>query len=212
MNRCRCFFLLFLLAFACSAMGQTDANFKDKPKPKKKEHARFSLVTYYFSEDYNFKHNIIADLDYSRSAGLARHMMVGFSFNIPIGHVFFLRPEAVFALNTDWEKAAEEQSVLNELTYGYRHREGVLMDVPFYFGAKWSPAKIFVARAYVGPAFHFGWLDGKFYYPFRDYSLTAGAGVDLLNFVTIDGGYRLGMDGISFSGMNQWFLKVGLLM
>ena len=80
------FVLLMLASFSMGAIGQTDE--APKPvKPKPKEHARFVLKSYYYSQDYYFKANILEDLDYGEIAGIARHANVGFSLKIPIGHV-----------------------------------------------------------------------------------------------------------------------------
>lgn len=211
MNKRSLIALLLLVAFAFAAMGQTDE--VPKPvKPKPKEHARFTLKSYYFSQDYYFKTNILDDLDYGEMAGLARHTNLGFSLKIPLGHVFFLQPEALFSLNTNWDDASLERGYFNEFVYGFRHRDGVNMDVPLYLGVKWSPGKLFAAKAYVGPMFHFGWMHKEFYKDFKHYSVVMGGGLELLNFLTLDGGYMFDMDGMNFRGSSQFFIAAGLLL
>ena len=205
------FVLLMLASFSMGAIGQTDE--APKPvKPKPKEHARFVLKSYYYSQDYYFKANILEDLDYGEIAGIARHANVGFSLKIPIGHVFFLQPEALFSLNTNWYDASLEKGYFREFAYAFNHRDGINMDVPLYLGVKWSPSKLFAAKAYIGPMFHFGWVHKEFYKDFRRYSVVMGGGLELLNFLTLDAGYMFDMNGMSFRGTSQFFLSAGLLM
>lgn len=205
--------LLMLVSFSMAAIGQTDE--PPKPvKPKPREHARFTFKSYYFSPDYYFKTNILADLDYGdgEMAGIARHTNVGFSLKIPLGHVFYLQPEALFSLNTNWYEASLERGYFNEFSYAFKHRSGTNMDVPLYLGVKWSPSKLFAAKAYVGPMFHFGWVHKEFYKEFKQYSVVMGGGLELLNFLSLDGGYMFDMNGMTFRGRSQFFIAAGLLM
>lgn len=211
MNRRRIIAILLLVSFAFAAMGQTDE--VPKPvKPKPREHARFTLKSYYFSPNYHFKSNILDDLDYGEMAGIARHANVGFSLKIPLGHVFFLQPEALFSLNTNWYDASLESGYFSEFAYAFKYRTGTNMDVPLYLGVKWSPSKLFAAKAYVGPMFHFGWVHKEFYKEFKQYSVVMGGGLELLNFLSLDGGYMFDMNGMTFRGRSQFFIAAGLLM
>ena len=210
MNRRRIIAILLLVSFAFAAMGQTDE--VPKPvKPKPREHARFTLKAY-FSPNYHFKSNILDDLDYGEMAGIARHANVGFSLKIPLGHVFFLQPEALFSLNTNWYDASLESGYFSEFVYAFKYRTGTNMDVPLYLGVKWSPSKLFAAKAYVGPMFHFGWVHKEFYKEFKQYSVVMGGGLELLNFLSLDGGYMFDMNGMTFRGRSQFFIAAGLLM
>ena len=203
--------LLLLVSFSMAAIGQTDE--VPKPvKPKPKEHARFTLKSYYYSSNYHFKTHFLEDRDYGEIAGFARHANLGFSLKIPLGHVFFLQPEALFSLNTNWYDASLESGYFREFAYAFEHRNGTNMDVPLYLGVKWSPSKLFAAKAYVGPMFHFGWLHKEFFKDFKHYSVVMGGGLELLNFLSLDGGYLFDMNGMTYRGSSQFFIAVGLLM
>lgn len=203
--------LLLLVSFSMAAIGQTDE--VPKPvKPKPKEHARFTLKSYYYSSNYHFKTHFLEVRDYGEIAGFARHANLGFSLKIPLGHVFFLQPEALFSLNTNWYDASLESGYFREFAYAFEHRNGTNMDVPLYLGVKWSPSKLFAAKAYVGPMFHFGWLHKEFFKDFKQYSVVMGGGLELLNFLSLDGGYLFDMNGMTYRGSSQFFIAVGLLM
>lgn len=212
MNRPRLIALLTFVAVACMAMGQTEMDVPKKPKPKRKDQSHFTLMANYYSPNLKLMDNFTTDMDLGKVAGVVRHSSLGFTLYIPLGQTFFLQPEVFFSLVTDWEAASYEGSVIGEFGYAFKHRMGTSMDVPLLFGVKWAPSKLFRAKAYVGPTFHLGWLQKEFQSQFNPYSLTVGAGLDLFNFLAIDMGHQLLMDGMTFTRHSQWFVGVGILM
>ncbi|MBO4600144.1 MAG: hypothetical protein J5641_05335 [Bacteroidales bacterium] len=212
MNHRRLITLLLLLAFALSAVGQTDVENAPKAKPKRKDHAHFALKYNYSTPNLKIKDNFVRDLHMGEIAGVASNSSLGFALYIPIGQYIFLQPEANFSLLTDWDAASYENGVVNEFVYGFRHRQGTLMTVPLYLGFKWAPSKLFRARAYLGPMFSLGWVEKEFQRRFNPYLLTVGAGLDLLNFLSVDMGYCLNMDKMSYTGRSSWVVSIGLLM
>ena len=108
--------------------------------------------------------------------------------------------------------ASNENGVVSESIYAFKHRNGIAMDVPRLFGIKWAPSKMFRAKAYFGPSFHLGWLDKEFQTTFNPYAIMLGTGLDLLNFLSVDMGYRVWMDGMSYARSSQWFVAVGIDM
>ncbi len=211
MNPHKIISLLLLLAVSFTAIGQTEMDSKEKHRPKRKDQSHFTLKAYYYMPNLKLKSNMAADLDMGRISGVARHTSIGFSLYIPLGQYLFIQPEALFALPSDWETASQENSILNEITYAYRHRYGIAMDVPLLFGVKWYPSKMFRAKAYVGPMFNLGWQEGAFQSQFNPYTVTVGAGVDLLKFLSVDMGYMARMKGLTYNHHSQWFLAVGIV-
>lgn len=212
MTRNRLIALFLLLAVSFTALGQTEDVKKEKPKPKRKDQSHFTLKAYYFMPNLKLKDNYVTDLDMGTISGVARHSALGFSLYIPLGQTFFLQPEALFSLITDWSEASYENGAVNEFTYAFKHRIGTAMDVPLFFGVKWAPAKLFRAKAYAGPMFHLGWLQKEFQWEFNPYTLTVGTGFDLLNFLSVDMGYMVWMRGLTYARYSQWFMSVGIVM
>lgn len=195
-----------------NALCQTEMESAPKPKPKRRDQSHFTFMANYYSSNLKLRDNFTTDLDMGKISGVARHSSLGFGLYIPLGQYFFLQPEVLFSLTTDWVAASHEGGVVNEFTYGFKHRSGTAMDVPLLFGVKWAPAKMFRAKAYVGPTFHLGWLQKEFQSQFNPYSLTMGAGLDLLNFLAVDMGYMLLMDGMSYARSSHWFVSLGIIM
>lgn len=195
-----------------TANGQTEMETPKKSRPKRKDQSHFTLKVNYYSPNLKLMDNFTSDLDVGKIAGVARHSSLGFGLYIPIGQYFFLQPEALFALTTDWEAASYEGSVVKEFGYGFKHRYGTAMDVPLLFGVKWAPSKMFRAKAYVGPTFNLGWVQKDFQSRFNPYTLTVGAGLDLLHFLAVDMGYQVLMDGMSYARHSQWLVSVGIIM
>ena len=214
MNRHSFLALLFLLAFALPSFCQTEEELAQKKiaKLKRKDQSHFVLKYTYFTPNVYLVDNFKDDLQIGKISGVANHSMLGFGLYIPLGRKFFLQPEVHFALRTNWDSASYENGIFKEFAYAFRHRQGTAMDIPLLFGMKWAPAKGFRAKAYLGPTFHFGWWDKEFQYPFSPYSITLGAGLDLLRFLSVDAGYLLLMDKMSYTGWSQWFVSVGLIM
>ena len=200
------------LAVTVMAVGQTEMETQKKPRPKRKDQSHFTLKVNYYTPNLKLKDNFTTDLDMGKIAGVARHSSLGFSLYIPLGQTFFLQPEALFSLTTDWEAASYEGSVINEFTYGFKYRDGIAMDVPLLFGVKWAPSKMLRAKAYVGPMFHLGWLQKEFQSDFNPYTITVGGGLDLLNFLAVDMGYMVRMNGMSYTHRSHWFVAVGIVM
>lgn len=197
---------------ASAAMGQTEMETPKKPKPKRKDQSHFILKMNYYSPNLKLKDNFTADLNMGKIAGVASHSSIGFGLYIPIGQYLFLQPEALFSLTTDWVAVSYEGSVVNEFGYGFKHRNGTAMDVPLLLGVKWTPSKMFRAKAFLGPTFHLGWVQKEFQSKFNPYTLTVGAGLDLLNFLDVGVGYQILMDGMSYARHSQWFVSVGIIM
>ena len=195
-----------------TAMGQTEMETPKKPRPKRKDQSHFTLKVNYYTPNLKLMDNFTTDLDLGKIAGVASHSSLGFGLYIPIGQYFFLQPEVLFSLTTDWEAASYEGSVLKEFSYGFKHRYGTAMDVPLLFGVKWAPSKMFRAKAYVGPTFNLGWVQKDFQSRFNPYTLTVGAGLDFLNFLAVDMGYMLLMDGMAYAQYSRWFLSLGIIM
>ena len=204
--------LLLLVAISFTALCQTEMDTEKKPKPKKKDQSHFTLMANYYSPNLKLKGNFVTDMGMGKIAGVARHTSLGFSLYIPIGQYFFLQPEALYAFVTDGDAASHEGGAVGEFSYGFKHRIGTSMDVPALFGVKWAPSKMFRAKAYIGPTFHLGWLQKEFQSQFNPYSLTVGAGLDLLSFLAVDMGYMLLMDGMSYANHSQWYVTVGIIM
>ena len=212
MSHCKLISLLLLLAVSFTAVGQTEMDSNEKPKPKRKDQSHFTLKLYYYTPNLKLKDNFVTDLDMGKISGVASHSSLGFSLYVPLGQTFFLQPEVLFALTTDWEAASHENGVVSEFSYAFKHRDGLAMDVPLLFGVKWAPSKLFRATAYVGPMFHLGWLHKDFQWQFNPYTITTGVGLDLLNFLSVDMGYMVWMRGMSYMQQSQWFVSVGLDM
>lgn len=202
----------FLLLLTCSVTewGQSAVALQAPPPSPKQDRIHLSFKAYYFSHTPNIKRTIAEDKRFGEIAGFARHAAVGFAFEIPCGQIFYIQPEALFSLNTNWQDASFERGVFNELCYGFKHRDGFAMDIPVFFGARWPPARAFATRAYLGPSFHFGWNDKEFLKDFRHYDFVLGVGVDLLNILSVDAGYRVGMDVLSYTGDSWYFLAAGI--
>ena len=212
MHRHHIISLLLFLAVTSMAMGQTEMETKEKPRPKRKDQSHFTLKAYYYTPNLKLKDNFMRDMDMGKIAGVANHSTLGFSLYIPIGQSFFLQPEALFSLTTNWVAASHESGAINEFRYAFSHREGLAMDVPVLFGVRWAPAKAFRAKAYIGPTFNLGWLHKEFQTNFNPYALTLGVGLDLLNFLAVDMGYMLWMDGLRYTNSSRWFVAVGIIM
>lgn len=212
MNRHRLIALFMFLAVTCMAVGQTEMDSKDKPKPRRKDQSHFTLKAYYYSPNLKLKNNIVRDLDVGTISGIASHTTLGFSLYIPLGKTFFIQPEALFSLTTDWVAASHESGVWREFKYAFSHRTGTAMDVPLLVGVKWAPSKLFRAKAYLGPTFNLGWREKEFQSVFNPYVLTLGVGLDLLNFLALDMGYMMWMDGMAYTNFSRWFMAVGIVM
>jgi hypothetical protein len=212
MSRHKVISLLLLLAVSFTALGQTEMEGKEKPKPKRKDQSHFTLKVYYYTPNLKLKDNFMTDYSIGKVSGVANHSALGFSLYIPLGQTFFLQPEALFSLTTDWMAASNENSILGEFSYAFKHRDGIAMDVPLLFGVKWAPSKMLRAKAYVGPMFHLGWLQKEFQSNFNPYTITVGGGLDLLNFLAVDMGYMVRMKGMSYTHHSQWFVAVGIVM
>ena len=212
MNRHRLIALLLFLAVSCMAVAQTEMENKEKPRPKRKDQSHFTLKAYYFSPNLKLKDNFTTDMGIGKISGVANHSALGFSLYIPLGQTFFLQPEALFSLTTDWMAASHEGGAIGEFTYAFKHRDGIAMDVPLLFGVKWAPSRRFRAKAYIGPMFHLGWLQNEFQSDFNPYTITVGGGLDLLNLLAVDMGYMVRMDGMSYTHRSQWFVAVGIVM
>lgn len=195
-----------------TAVCQTEMETPKKPRPKRKDQSHFILKMNYYTPNLKLKDNFTTDLNMGKIAGVASHSSLGFGLYIPLGQYFFLQPEALFSLVTDWEAASYEGSVVKEFGYGFKHRYGTAMDVPLLLGVKWAPSKMFRAKAFLGPTFNLGWIQKDFQSKFNPYTLTLGAGLDLLNFIDVDMGYQVLMDGMSYARHSQWFVSVGIIM
>jgi hypothetical protein len=212
MSRHKLISLLLLLAVSFTALGQTEMEDKEKPKPKRKDQSHFTLKAYYYTPNLKLRSNFMDDLDIGKISGVANHSTLGFSLYVPLGQRFFMQPEALFSLTTNWIAASNENGVVSEFMYAFKHRNGIAMDVPLLFGVKWAPSKMCRVKAYVCPSFHLGWLNKEFQTTFNPYAIVVGTGLDLLNFLSVDMGYRVWMDGMSYARSSQWFVAVGIDM
>ena len=195
-----------------TAKCQTEMETPKKSRPKRKDQSHFTLKVNYYTPNLKLMDNFTSDLNVGKIAGVARHSSLGFGLYIPLGQYLFLQPEVLFSLTTDWDAASHEGGVVNEFTYGFKHRNGTAMDVPLLFGVKWAPSKMFRVKAYVGPTFNLGWVQKEFQSHFNPYTFTVGAGLDFLNFLALDMGYVLLMDGMSYAQYSRWFLSLGIFM
>lgn len=205
--------MLLLTAVAAAAFAQTAAEVEQKAKPRPKDSSRFGLKASYDAPDPNFGSHLRSDMDWGEAAGIARSGMAGFTLKIPIGRTFYVQPEALFGFTSDWAGAGAQTGVFDQLAYGFSNRTSTNFDVPLYVGAKWSRSKLFRVRGYAGPRFHFAWVGKEFYKDFNSFDISAGAGIDLFDFVSVDVGYRVGMNGFNIiDNSGRWTLSAGLLL
>ena len=55
--------LLLLLAVSFTALGQTEMENKEKPRPKRKDQSHFTLKAYYYSPNLKLKSTFMDDLN-----------------------------------------------------------------------------------------------------------------------------------------------------
>ena len=201
-------FLLILLACCSNTYSQA----KDMvSKPHKRQTSGFYLKAYYFSPTYNIPKAISNDLNVGKACGIISHTNIGFSYRIPIYRSFYIQPEALYCLNTNWEDAyLNRDSFFPRMTYAFNNRLNSQFDFPIHIGLRWCPSKLFAARVYAGPIFQFTLVQGNFNFT-PGYFLSMGVGLDLLNFLCLDAGYRVGMYNLTiYENTARYFLALSI--
>ena len=196
------FFAITLLAFLGHSMAQShDPN----------RRSAFALKVVYDMPDYNVQQNIQSDLNYGKAIGITRHASAGFSLRIPVWRFVYVQPEALYSFSSDWDSCLNESGYFRQLTTAFKDRSASFLDIPIYAGVRWVPLDILALRLYAGPIFNFA-IDGKRLERDKDsFNIAAGLGVDVLNLVFVDAGYRRGMKGKEMiEDSDMWFVAVSL--
>ncbi len=180
-------------------------------KPKKKQSPAFHIKAYYFSPSYAIISSFKNDAHYGNGVGVFRNGALGFSYRIPIYRSFYIQPEALYCLNTNWEDAyLNRDSFFPRMTYAFNNRLNSQFDFPIHIGLRWCPSKLFAARVYAGPIFQFTLAQGNFNFT-PGYFLSMGVGLDLLNFLCLDAGYRVGMYNLTiYENTARYFLALSI--
>lgn len=200
--------LALLLALCSSAFCQA----KDMIiKPRKRQSPAFYLKAYYLSPSYDLLQSFNADIQHAKAFGVFSHTSVGFSYHLPLYRSLYLQPEALYTLVTDWDDAyLSRDRFLPRLAYAFNNRYLSQFDLPVHLGLRWCPSKLFAARAYAGALFRFTLEQSHFHYS-PGYFFSAGAGLDLLNFLSLDIGYRVGMYNLTiYEETAHYFLAVSI--
>lgn len=203
--------LTILLALCSSAFCQTK-DVKDMiVKPRKKQTPAFYFKAYYLSPSYDLLNSINTDINHGKAFGILSHTNIGFSYRIPIYRSFYIQPEALYCLNTNWEDAyLNRDSFFPRMTYAFNNRLNSQFDFPIHIGLRWCPSKLFAARVYAGPIFQFTLAQGNFNFT-PGYFLSMGVGLDLLNFLCLDAGYRVGMNNLTiYENTARYFLALSI--
>ena len=199
---------LFALLVAFFSMASAYAETPSGSKPKKQK-AALSLKMNYFTPSYDFINALSRNLN-DGAFGIFSHSTVGLSLRIPVWRSLYIQPEVHYGIATNWEEAAHKNNFFSKMANAFNNRQFSYFDVPLFFGFRWEPVKLFAARAYFGPLMHFSLLNKQFNI-LGQYSLACGAGLDLLNFLSLDAGYRIGMQKLSFlEETGTYFLTLGL--
>lgn len=109
---------------------------------------------------------------------------VGFRATFPLG--IYLQVEGDMSLNAAWDSVANISTNFAEtLGNAFAFTQNMSVTIPAYVGWKFFDVHLFAARVFAGPEFY---TTSDFRsFDFHTFSLTAGAGIDLLNVCTIDG-------------------------
>lgn len=220
---------IFLIVFFLPTAGAVGAQDVDMPPPEvvtveakvvkrnptppvEKEHVRFGLKFSYNASLPEIGHLAGSADVRPTSVDLIRRTTVGPALRIPLGRVFYLQGEALFGIHANWAETEKRSGLWNRLEYSIKYRTTSYMWVPVYAGVRWAPASYFALRGFVGPRFDFDIDYGNYTFVKDHYTLTAGAGLDLLKAFSIELGYHVDMNRFSVvEGSGLWFLAASLM-
>ncbi len=200
-----------LLILLCSIAAPATAQGVDKIiKPRKKQHTAFYLKAQYASPSLDVVSAVRSDIAQSKALGVMSHSAIGLSVRIPLWRVIYIQPEILYSLQTNWDSAALRTGFFPQTAYAFNHRERSNIDIPLNIGLRWEPAKIFAARAYVGPMMRLHLSHGSFSL-YDNYTLRFGIGIDLFNFLTLDAGYCVEMNKLTiFDETGHYLFGLGI--
>jgi len=177
--------------------------------PRKKQKPAVYLKLNYYTPSYDYLNALSTDLN-DGAFHLLSHSSIGVAYRIPLWRKLYIQPELHYGIATDWQEAALKPNFFSRLTHAFNIREYSYFDFPLFVGLRWQPITLFAARAYCGPLMQFSLHDKQFGI-IGQYSLACGAGLDLLNFISIDLGYRIGMHKLTFLETTAtYFLSLSL--
>lgn len=197
-----------LVAFGSSAFSQ---DIDKIIRPRKRQTPALYLKAYYLSPSINMVNAIRADITYGETLGVIRNINIGLSYRIPIYRFIYIQPEAIYGFATDWNDAFQSRdNFFPRIGYAFEHRLYSSFDFPIHIGARWCPSKLFAARAYLGPVFNFTLAKKDFRYT-PGYVFSTGVGLDLLNILSVDAGYRIGMYNLTiYNETAHFFLATSI--
>jgi len=185
---------IFLLAVVSSFCARAESA---SLLPRKKQKPGFYLKLHHYTTTPYIFSDALGDLRNGSCAFISR-ATIGFAYRIPAYRSFYVQPELHYSLLTNWAEAADaRRNFFTRVAYAFDHRSGSLFDIPVYLGLRWRPLSLFAARIYAGPLVQIAYANDSFSLQ-GQYSLVGGLGVDLLEFLSLDAGYRIGMDGLTF--------------
>ena len=222
----RTFFLLafFLLTAGAVSAQNVPTYFPDyapeEVKAVKKKHKhRNKKDRVRFGVKFSYNAHLQDVYDYDNMAvsvpstvQLIGNTTVGPALRIPLGRVLYLQGEALFGIRSDWARTSEQEGFWNQLDYSYKNRTGSYMWVPVYAGVRWAPVSLFALRGFVGPRFNFAIENKNYTYQKEYYTLSAGAGLDLLKVFSFELGYNVDMNRLKpVDGSGLWFFGAALM-
>jgi len=198
--------LALLLALCSPALSRAESS---SLLPFRKQKPAFYLKLHYYTPTGDYLRSLTSDFNQG-SITLLSHTSLGFAYRQPIFRSFYIQPEVHYGIATDWQEAALKPNFFSGLTHAFNIRQYSFFDVPLYLGLRWQPITLFAARLYAGPLMQFSLFQKQFGIV-GQYSLAGGIGLDLLNFFSIDLGYRVAMNEFTFiETSSTYFLALSL--
>lgn len=149
-----------------------------------------------------------------QTLNLFKQGTAGLGFRLNFGKIY-LNSEANFAINSAWDSIDSELPFFEKISSTIDHMQHMTLSVPVHVGFKvFDVENLITGRIYAGPEFYTTMMSFK-EIDFNTYSLNAGIGFDLLNFIMIDARvtYMMASKETSFN-TNQllYSFSIGLLM
>jgi len=175
---------LTLMLLVASSIGIANAQF-----------LQMGLKLGYTSSSIDAIYNDVSSEVQNFSTEFLQKCDLGLMVRLKFGGHIYLQPEANFSISSVWSNVDSANTFMERLGTAFDSLQSVNLAVPVLLGLKIIDIEDFLAlRAFVGPEFYTSIKtagDDARNFDFKEFvdnaSLVAGAGVDLFNFIYVDG-------------------------